>query len=117
MQDLGPNVHGKREEADQDTDDVDNVVPIARELAGAAAVDAQLLVPLHGAGKGRRDKGGLEEGGVDFARGRVADGLGKVVDEAEDKEFGKGSSQVGDAGLISVSFGFGNDSNESKGFG
>ena len=46
MRYLAANVHGKGKEADEYADDVDDVVAVVEDLAGAAAVFALLPVRL-----------------------------------------------------------------------
>lgn len=67
-------------------------------MAGAAAVDAAILLWLEGTGKCRCNEGALQGfGGWGDGWGKTCC-LGEHVDEFEDEDAGECSTQVGDAG-------------------
>ncbi len=62
MHHLWPDVDGKGDDADEDAQRVDRVVAVARDVAGAAAGDAALLVGLYGTREGLGAEGRLPVG-------------------------------------------------------
>ena len=94
MQDLGPNVRDKGHHANQDADNVDNIVPVTEHLARAAAAHAKLLLGLHGASERCCHQGSLEKRGINLASGRVTGSHGEVINQFEDEELGECSTKV-----------------------
>lgn len=97
MQDFRSDVSHKRHHADDDADDVHDVVSIAEHLTGSATIGAPLLVELNGTRERLRDEWSLQVGRVELFSRRMAGGNRKIVDQLEDEKFGKGAAQVRDA--------------------
>ena len=77
------------DDANDDADDVGDVIPIPFSSTGATAVQASMFLCFQSAGEGSGDEIGLEE--VGFGRGgrRMAGGDSEVIDEFEDEETGE----------------------------
>lgn len=78
LQHLGADVQEESDNADGDANDVDNVVSVTFHVAGAATLDAALLVGLEGTAEGLQDGRGL----LRVAAWRGAGCAGEGIDEA-----------------------------------
>ena len=90
--------HEKGDGANEDAEDVGNVVAVALNHAGAAAIDAAILLGLERAREGSSHEGIFQ--GVCRRRnaGRKAGSLSEKIDEFEDEEARECTTQVRDAG-------------------
>lgn len=102
LQDLGSDVHDKCDDTNNDTEDVDDIVPIALHVARATARKTPLLVGLDSTGEGLRDKRASQLG-LELGIARVAGGCGEGIDHAKNKEAGESAAQVGNAEMYSLS--------------
>lgn len=96
MQNLAADVQGEGEGADEDADDVDDVVAIVEDLARAAAVLAPLLLRLQGAREGLCHEGPLEQRNVGLRRRWVARRRRERVDQLQHKESRERAAKVRD---------------------
>lgn len=92
-----PYIHEKRDQAQQYTDYIGNIVSVSFDTADAASLYAAVFFGFEDAGEGGGD--GCAAGFQVFRGegGRVAGCNGEEVDEFEDEEAGKGAAEIGDA--------------------
>lgn len=93
----------KRNNTNNNTKDINDIIAIGIDPARAAALHTSVFLGLERAREGGGDEGGFEAGGRVGGGGRDAGGGGEEVDEFEDEEAWEGAAEVADTVIECVS--------------